>query len=132
MVRFGLLLSFTSNEVQPTPTPLPHSQTSAAFDEGGARGLLLNHLSVQQDCQLVFDSTEQMRADAAPHSLGPAIDINNLMSHLPCQPNELFSRTVGLENGGKLQAAWLGTYAGASTHLHLVLSLADLPVTGVV
>eukprot|EP00051_Salpingoeca_urceolata_P005019 m.69652 g.69652 ORF g.69652 m.69652 type:complete len:697 (-) comp14006_c0_seq1:222-2312(-) len=33
-------------------------QTSAAFDEGGARGLLLNHLSVQHEGGLVFDSSE--------------------------------------------------------------------------
>ncbi|EGD76028.1 hypothetical protein PTSG_11637 [Salpingoeca rosetta] len=31
-------------------------QTSAAFDEGGARGLLLNHLTVDETGTLVFDS----------------------------------------------------------------------------
>ncbi len=31
---------------------------SAAFDEGGARGLLLNNLSVREECALVFDSSD--------------------------------------------------------------------------
>jgi condensin complex subunit 2 len=33
-------------------------QTSAQFDEGGAKGLLLNTLSVFQGCEIVFDSWE--------------------------------------------------------------------------
>ena len=37
--------------------PLFH-KTSAAFDEGGAGGLLLNHLFVRDDsCELLLDST---------------------------------------------------------------------------
>ena len=32
-------------------------KTSAAFDEGGARGLLLNHLCVRDGCTVVLDST---------------------------------------------------------------------------
>ncbi|KAJ7520141.1 hypothetical protein O6H91_20G068600 [Diphasiastrum complanatum] len=35
--------------------PLFH-QTSAQFDEGGAKGLLLNTLSVYRGCELIFDS----------------------------------------------------------------------------
>ncbi|KAH7434072.1 hypothetical protein KP509_07G099800 [Ceratopteris richardii] len=34
------------------------SQMSAQFDEGGAKGLLLNTLSVYNGCKLVFDSSE--------------------------------------------------------------------------
>lgn len=37
--------------------PLFH-KTSAQFDEGGARGLLLHNLHVHKGCQLVFDSSE--------------------------------------------------------------------------
>ena len=37
--------------------PLFH-KTSAQFDEGGARGLLLNNLSVYRGCELVFDSMD--------------------------------------------------------------------------
>ncbi len=33
-------------------------KTSAAFDEGGARGLLLNHLHVHHACELIFDSSD--------------------------------------------------------------------------
>lgn len=33
-------------------------QTSALFDEGGAKGLLLNSLSIFQGCEIVFDSWE--------------------------------------------------------------------------
>lgn len=38
-----------------TVDPLYH-QTSAQFDEGGAKGLLLNTLGVYNDCRIVFDS----------------------------------------------------------------------------
>eukprot|EP01113_Clastostelium_recurvatum_P036352 TRINITY_DN5166_c1_g1_i2.p1 TRINITY_DN5166_c1_g1~~TRINITY_DN5166_c1_g1_i2.p1 ORF type:complete len:739 (+),score=173.72 TRINITY_DN5166_c1_g1_i2:319-2217(+) len=37
-------------------------KTSAAFDEGGARGLLLNHLSVYRGCELIFDSVDAIDA----------------------------------------------------------------------
>ena len=37
--------------------PLFH-KTSAQFDEGGARGLLLNNLSVYRGCDIVFDSMD--------------------------------------------------------------------------
>lgn len=35
-------------------------QTSAAFDQGGARGLLLNHISSQGQCELIFDSCDSV------------------------------------------------------------------------
>lgn len=37
--------------------PLYH-QTSAQFDEGGAKGLLLNNLGVYGNCRVLFDSLE--------------------------------------------------------------------------
>lgn len=37
--------------------PLYH-QTSAQFDEGGAKGLLLNNLGVYSGCCIHFDSSE--------------------------------------------------------------------------
>lgn len=37
--------------------PLYH-QTSAQFDEGGAKGLLLNNLGVYGLCRVLFDSLE--------------------------------------------------------------------------
>jgi len=37
--------------------PLYH-QTTAQFDEGGAKGLLLNNLGVYGGCRVLFDSQE--------------------------------------------------------------------------
>ncbi|GJY03296.1 condensin complex subunit 2-like protein [Tanacetum coccineum] len=42
--------------------PLYH-QTSAQFDEGGAKGLLLNNLGVYGGCRVLFDSLEVPRID---------------------------------------------------------------------
>ncbi|CAJ0628113.1 11485_t:CDS:2 [Entrophospora sp. SA101] len=33
-------------------------KTSADFDEGGAQGLLLNHLSVDSDVKIIFDASD--------------------------------------------------------------------------
>ena len=40
-----------------------HSQMSKSFDEGGARGMLLNQLSVQEGCRLAFDSVDATDVD---------------------------------------------------------------------
>lgn len=45
--------------------PLYH-QTSAQFDEGGAKGLLLNNLGVYGNCQVLFDSSEVPGKSSAP------------------------------------------------------------------
>lgn len=37
--------------------PLYH-QTTAQFDEGGAKGLLLNNLGIYGGCRVLFDSQE--------------------------------------------------------------------------
>lgn len=52
-------------------------KTSADFDEGGARGLLLNHLNLDQDCKIIFDSSdarpeEEDDVDATPTEEGTA------------------------------------------------------------
>jgi len=47
--------------------PLFH-QTSAKFDEGGAKGLLLHNLSVQHGLSLVLDSSDARRPVTAPAS----------------------------------------------------------------
>ena len=47
--------------------PLFH-KTSAAFDEGGVRGLLLNSFSVQDDtCELLLDSTAVVNVGLQKH-----------------------------------------------------------------
>ena len=62
---------------------IPHlltlPQTSAAFDEGGARGLLLNHLTVQSSCELVFDSQDVIDADQDAAQNAPLIDVSDLI-----------------------------------------------------
>ncbi|GAM25482.1 hypothetical protein SAMD00019534_086570 [Acytostelium subglobosum LB1] len=40
-------------------------KTSAAFDEGGAKGLLLNKLSIYGDCKLVFDSNDAINSTSS-------------------------------------------------------------------
>lgn len=40
-------------------------KTSEAFDEGGARGLLLNHLRVFRSCELIFDSADAVDGPAS-------------------------------------------------------------------
>ncbi|KAI9309457.1 condensin complex subunit 2/barren [Cunninghamella echinulata] len=42
-------------------------KTSADFDEGGARGLLLNHLNLDQDCKIIFDSSDARPEDDDDH-----------------------------------------------------------------
>ena len=44
---------------------------SKAFDEGGARGMLLNHLHVHSGCSLVFDTSET-KAFASHEDYGDA------------------------------------------------------------
>lgn len=57
-------------------------KTSAAFDEGGVKGLLLNHLSVHNvlhGCELVFDSVDAVDVDGSnTASSDRACDISDL------------------------------------------------------
>lgn len=58
--------------------PLYH-QTSAQFDEGGAKGLLLNTLGVYGGCRVLFDSLEtpgKSMACAAENDNSEVIDIS--------------------------------------------------------
>lgn len=58
--------------------PLYH-QTSAQFDEGGAKGLLLNNLGVHAGCQVLFDSQEipgKGMSCASHHSMSDTIDLS--------------------------------------------------------
>ena len=40
------------------------SKMSQKFDEGGAKGMLLNHLTVEDGCSIVFDTTKSASAKA--------------------------------------------------------------------
>ncbi|GJY63254.1 condensin complex subunit 2-like protein [Tanacetum coccineum] len=58
--------------------PLYH-QTSAQFDEGGAKGLLLNNLGVYGGCRVLFDSLEVPRncmSCSAQSNIAETIDIS--------------------------------------------------------
>ncbi|KAG2308857.1 hypothetical protein Bca52824_028605 [Brassica carinata] len=58
--------------------PLYH-QTSAQFDEGGAKGLLLNNLGVYGGCQVLFDSQEipgKLVSSANQHDKSETIDLS--------------------------------------------------------
>ncbi|KAI8145640.1 condensin complex subunit 2/barren [Fennellomyces sp. T-0311] len=45
-------------------------KTSADFDEGGARGLLLNHLSIDRDGKIIFDASDASNTDHAQNDDG--------------------------------------------------------------
>lgn len=61
-------------------------KTSADFDEGGAKGLLLNHLSLDKDGRIVFDAgdtiLDENDAEEAETSQiqDQEIDLENLQS----------------------------------------------------
>lgn len=64
-------------------------KTSADFDEGGAKGLLLNHLSLDKDGRLVFDAgdtvLEEDKEEATELSQDGdlQIDLGDLQCRLP-------------------------------------------------
>lgn len=53
--------------------PLFHKM-SKTFDEGGARGMLLNNLSVHDGCDIAFDSVDVADVDAQPESRPESAD----------------------------------------------------------
>ena len=58
--------------------PLYH-QTSAQFDEGGAKGLLLNNLGVYAGCRVLFDSFEVPGKEmpcSNQHDISETIDLS--------------------------------------------------------
>lgn len=59
-------------------------KTSAAFDEGGAKGLLLNHLSVHHvlhGCELVFDSVDAIDVSTSSSTVDHKCDISELQGN---------------------------------------------------
>ena len=64
--------------------PLFH-RTSAKFDEGGAKGLLLHNLPVQDGCAIVFDSCDAERPTAAtqPPAPAPKLPLSCISNLLP-------------------------------------------------
>lgn len=55
-------------------------KTSAAFDEGGTEGLLVNHLFVRDDgCELLLDSTAVTMAPKSVTTEGQTSQDNNMI-----------------------------------------------------
>ncbi|KAL1560839.1 condensin complex subunit 2-like [Salvia divinorum] len=63
--------------------PLYH-QTSAQFDEGGAKGLLLNNLGVYGNCQVLFDSLEVPGKCSSPMARDAGAEIIDLSFASEC------------------------------------------------
>lgn len=55
---------------------------AAAFDEGGARGLLMNHLGLQAGCEMVFDLHDSVENCAAPPAEDEAVLVDTLWRQL--------------------------------------------------
>ncbi|CAO3646368.1 unnamed protein product [Cunninghamella echinulata] len=67
-------------------------KTSADFDEGGARGLLLNHLNLDQDCKIIFDSSDARPEDDDDHG-------SNIMTDQQLQqPSDSATKTTNTIN----------------------------------
>jgi condensin complex subunit 2 len=68
--------------------PLFHKM-SQTFDEGGAKGMLLNHLCMYDGCDIAFDSSEQVfgisgpRAEAASATSSPIEETIDTFSFVP-------------------------------------------------
>ena len=73
-------------------------KTCADFDEGGASGLLLNHLSIFGNGKIVFDASDvEVNATAAAVSSTETeelIDLSDLMANFGDQLREIKSKTV--------------------------------------
>ena len=81
-------LNLKDLEYQITTDPL-FQKTSASFDEGGAKGMLLNNLSVQNGCQIVFDSSDAI--DETSEDSGSPDDDELELGDLAGELNDLFS-----------------------------------------
>jgi condensin complex subunit 2 len=65
-------------------------KTSADFDEGGAMGLLMNHLGVDEKIRVVFDAGESRLENYDE-------EINNDVQSLPIDLTDLRSKSLSLE-----------------------------------
>ncbi|KAK5583701.1 hypothetical protein RB653_005299 [Dictyostelium firmibasis] len=65
-------------------------KTSAAFDEGGAKGLLLNNLSIYGDCKLVFDSNDAIYSTTDNN--GDNNDDEEKIESTPSSPSNIYSK----------------------------------------
>jgi condensin complex subunit 2 len=71
-----------------------YRQTTAKFDEGGAKGLLMNNLGVYGGCRVLFDSQEvpaKCMAGQNEPDISDSIDLSFVRGVLLC---EISSETV--------------------------------------
>ena len=91
-------LNLKDLDYQITTDPL-FQKTSASFDEGGAKGMLLNNLSVQNGCCIVFDSSDAIDEAATDETPAPenddddALDLGDVAGEL----KDLLSSIGGAE-----------------------------------
>ncbi|KAE8684642.1 Condensin complex subunit 2, putative isoform 2 [Hibiscus syriacus] len=79
--------------------PLYH-QTSAQFDEGGAKGLLLNNLGVYAGCRVLFDSFEVPGREipcSNQHDVSETIDLSFAEEYLERMPSIVNEEFNGVE-----------------------------------
>jgi condensin complex subunit 2 len=63
-------------------------KTSADFDEGGARGLLLNHLGIDRHCKIIFDASDAT-VDCDMEDLdGQTVTIDHIETHQESEPEQ--------------------------------------------
>lgn len=130
-------LNLKDLEYQITTDPL-FQKTSASFDEGGAKGMLLNNLSVQNGCQIVFDSSDAID-DGSVNREGFPDDDELELGGLASELNDLLSSIGGAEltpgftqfrlGHTKPQAAGKSLIIGASVTRHLCMTLRPLGFT---
>ena len=91
-------LNLKDLDYQITTDPL-FQKTSESFDEGGAKGMLLNNLSVQNGCCIVFDSSDAIDEAASDETPAPenddddALDLGDVAGEL----KDLLSSIGGAE-----------------------------------
>lgn len=74
-------------------------KASADFDEGGAKGLLLNHLSIDSNGRIVFDSSDdkdEEREDGEED--GEAVEKEEEELEVPEEPAEIANKLAGLRS----------------------------------
>jgi condensin complex subunit 2 len=70
-------------------------KASADFDEGGAKGLLLNHLAIDSSGRIVFDSSDDAQDPAIGQTEIEAEEVST--SDIQSKPNSLDLQTLGLK-----------------------------------
>ncbi|KAF2014700.1 barren [Aaosphaeria arxii CBS 175.79] len=76
-------------------------KASADFDEGGAKGLLLNHLAIDADGRIVFDSSDDAKdATANNRGLTPAPDQLETIQEVPEEDDEVNGNDIQIDISG--------------------------------